>query len=72
MAEIRPEIPTFKLVLGKHPILQPQRARRRLASWHGSAYLPGSRAALHSSRARLAPRSLYFLFTLFLTRVCSR
>jgi len=70
MAEVTQTIPTFKLVLGKHPNCRPNEFA---VAWrHGSAHLLRSRAVLHSSRARLAPRSLFILFTVLLTRVCSR
>ena len=70
MAEGPPVIPTFKLVLGKRPNGNPS---EHVVAWrHGSAHLLRSCAVLHSSRAHLAPRSLYVLFTLLLTRVCSR
>lgn len=69
MAEA-PVIPTFKLVLGKHPNCNPN--EHAIAWRHGSAHLLRSRAVLRSTRACLAPRSLYVLFTVLLTRVCSR
>lgn len=70
MAQPDAVIPTFKLVLGKHPtsnLIELAVVRR-----HGSAHLLRSRAVLHSARARLAPRSPYVLFPALLTRVCSR